>query len=72
MLGIGLAFSEKKIIPQNLEQTEILIHSVEIPAVSQNGKRSEFRLSHSEEDKTVWNFVPKHFVEEKNTWNFLI
>jgi hypothetical protein len=41
--GLGLPFSEKKIIPRNTEQTEILIHSVGIPTVFRNEKRSEFR-----------------------------
>jgi hypothetical protein len=42
VLSLGLAFSERKIIPWNTEQTEIFIHSVGIPPVSRNGKRSEF------------------------------
>jgi hypothetical protein len=39
---VGLPFSEKKIIPRNTEQTDILIHSIGIPFVSRKGKCSEF------------------------------
>ncbi len=40
---LGLPFSEKKFIPCNTEQTEILIHSVGIPPGPRNRKCSEFR-----------------------------
>jgi hypothetical protein len=68
----GLQFSEKKIIPQNTEQTEILIHFVGIPSVSQNGNARDSVPSHSAEDKKARNSVPNHFVEDKNTRNFVI
>ncbi len=49
------------------------IHSFEITPVSRNGKRSEYSvLSHSAEDKKVWNSAPNFFVEEKNTRNLVI
>jgi hypothetical protein len=63
-----VAIFREKNISRNTEQTEILIHSVEIPSVSWNENRSEFRsepflkkANHSE----LRNFVPNHSVEDK-------
>ncbi len=55
LLLVGLAISNKKIIPRKTEQTEQLVCSGGIPAVPRNRKLSEFC---SAEEKNVRNSVP--------------
>jgi hypothetical protein len=51
--GLGLAISDKKIIPQKTEWTEHLVYSGRVVPRNRNCR----------------NAVPKHFLEEKNAWN---
>jgi hypothetical protein len=46
-----VALFQGKNIPRNMEQREILTHSVGIPSVPWNGKSSEFRPNHFAEKK---------------------
>ncbi len=41
--GVGLAISDKKIIPRKTESTELMVNSGGIPAVPRKTKLSEFR-----------------------------
>jgi hypothetical protein len=54
--GVGLSFSDKKIIPQNLEQVGTDGSSVGIPPVLQKRKTSEFR--------------PKPILGREKHWEF--
>ncbi len=82
---VAIFREEKKKIPRNTEETEILIQSVKIPSVPRNGKCSDFCSepwkikktqncvpNHFAEDKKDRNSVPNNFAEEKNTQNFII
>ncbi len=55
--SLGLPVSEKKVIPRNTEQTEILIHSVGDLSVSRNGTRSKFRSEPLRSRKNPRNFI---------------
>jgi hypothetical protein len=77
---LGLPFSEGKIIPQNMEPTEILINAVGNPTVWRNGnarncsekfhktqKSSEFRFEPFQRREQCSEFSGEISAEEKNT-----
>jgi hypothetical protein len=70
---LGLLFSERKKIPRNAEETEILIHSVRFFLF-----RGAERKMHGIPFRTIlrkitiWNSVPNHFAKQKNTRYFII
>jgi hypothetical protein len=62
---LGLPFSDKEIISQNMEQVRTDGSSVGIPPVSRKRKILESVLNNCSEEKNPWYSVPNYFSEEK-------
>jgi hypothetical protein len=75
---LGLAISDKKVIPRKTEETQQLVYSGGIPAVPRKRKLSEFRSKPFRREEKVSekmkansrSSVPKHFADEKYALNF--